>query len=74
MWIKTKDKKTLVEVSKVKVTKSFGKYHITGTMRAQSSLEASEELGKYESEALAEAELNAIENCIRNGENFYEMK
>ncbi|MCU4156631.1 hypothetical protein J1N10_11640 [Carboxylicivirga sp. A043] len=74
MWIKTKDKKTLVDVSKIKLVKSFGKYYLTGAMVAQGSLEAGEELGKYESEVLAENELKAIENCIRNGENFYEMK
>ncbi|MCG8580643.1 MAG: hypothetical protein MI866_12030 [Bacteroidales bacterium] len=74
MWIKTKDKKTLVNVSRVSIEKSFGKYHLTGTIIGQGSFDAAEEIGKYESQALAETELKAIENCIRNGENFYEMK
>ncbi|MBK3516585.1 hypothetical protein [Carboxylicivirga marina] len=71
MWIKTKSKKTLVKVIQVKKYKTRKSYSLQGI--CQASLSAGVDLGKYESEELADAELKAIENCIKNGENFYEM-
>jgi len=74
MWIKTKNKKTLIKVTRVSVVKSFGKYHITAVMPGQGSFDAAEEIGKYESETAADAEFRAIEHCIKEGIKFYEMK
>ncbi|MGG7099107.1 hypothetical protein [Clostridium sardiniense] len=77
MWIKTQDKKKLVEVTKVELQKAIGskyKCAIIGTLK-NSSFFSSEiiELGKYSSLEDANIELKNIEKCITEDKKLYSM-
>ncbi len=74
MWIKSQDKKTLVNVVAIRKYVSGKHYGILGTMKSQTLLNNERDLGRYKTEEALNEDFNAIEECLIKSENFYAMK
>lgn len=73
MWIRSQDKKTLVNVSKIYINKVFKNVSIIGETENSTSFATT--LGEYESIEMANIELDSIQNFISlNKSNVYEIK
>ena len=71
MYLVSKDKKKLIQFEKVEVTGGFKTYCLTA-YAAGNSIWA--ELGTYESEEHAKAELAHIIAALENGQTIYEVR
>ena len=73
MWIRTQDKKTLVDIEKFYISKVFKIISVVGETDNSNSLSIT--LGEYESIERATKELDSIQNFISEHPNkVYEMK
>ena len=73
MWIRTQDKKTLVNVRKIYINKVFKIVSIIGEIASSDSLPIT--LEEYESINSATVELDSIQNFIsEHPTKVYEMK